>query len=70
MILPQSNDIDLEHCPSIGKGFCLIHGHGTTINRFSEIGQNCIIYHDVTIGSLANTYPPKIGDNVYITWSN
>ena len=50
----------------MGGGIVLIHGHGTIINKFSVIGENCTIYHGVTIGGLENEWPPKIGDNVYI----
>ena len=66
LILPSLDDLDLENCPQIGGGICIIHGHGTIINRFSVIGKNCTIYHGVTIGALEKGWPPKIGDNVYI----
>ncbi len=47
----------------------LPHGiHGVIINPYAEIGKNCTIFHEVTIG---NDYKdvknaPTIGDNVFI----
>ena len=66
LILPSLNDVDMENCSNIQGGLVLIHGHGTIINRYSVIGKNCTILHGVTIGGLENTWPPRIGDNVYI----
>lgn len=58
---------------------CVMHGSpifphgmlGIFISGFAEIGKNCVIFQQVTIGS--NTLPgskgkgaPKIGDNCYI----
>lgn len=44
MFLPCLKDMDLENCQNIGEGFCLIHGHGTIINRFSIIGKKTVLY--------------------------
>ncbi len=50
----------------IGPGLCLIHPHNIRIGGAS-IGQNCLIFHDVTIGTNANTSGyPQIGDDVDI----
>lgn len=43
----------------------LLHPHNIVIGRYVEIGYNCKIYHDVTIGQNLNRFP-KIGDNVII----
>lgn len=66
MILPAMEDVDLAGCSTIGGGLVLLHGHGIIINKYSVIGKNCTIYHEVTIGAIENGLPPKIGDNVYI----
>jgi serine acetyltransferase len=48
------------------------HGlNGIFISQMSEIGKDCVIFHQVTIGSnLLKNHPrngsPKIGNNVYI----
>lgn len=38
------------------------------IHEYSQIGRNCVIYHECTIGMREHKslIPPKIGDNVYI----
>jgi len=47
-------------------------GEGTKIWHFchiqkgAKIGKNCIIYHQVTIGSKEDKFAPVIGDNVII----
>ena len=43
----------------------LPHPHNVCIGREVQIGENCTIYHDVTIGQTLNKFP-KIGDNVII----
>lgn len=49
----------------VGKGFMVHHGFATIINA-EEIGNNCLIYQQVTIG-MKGIYKPVIGDNVTIT---
>ncbi len=52
---------------SIGKGLVIWHGYSTIINAVS-IGENCEIWHMVTIGKkhtvLSEQDKPTIGDNV------
>lgn len=44
----------------------LPHGlHGIFISRYAEIGENCLIYQNVTIGEV-NKKAPVIGDNCLI----
>lgn len=47
----------------IGKGFILFHGFSTIIYA-NSIGDNCTIYHNVTIGKTNDI--PSIGNNVTI----
>ena len=49
----------------IGGGFSLQHGFSTIIAA-EEIGENCRVYQQVTIG-YNGEYAPTIGDNVVIT---
>lgn len=51
---------------SIGPGFCLIHPANIYIGRGSEIGENCKIFHEVTLGTGHIPGTPKIGNNVDI----
>jgi serine O-acetyltransferase len=50
----------------IGPGLCLIHPSGILIGRGVEIGEDCLIFHEVTIGTGAAEGVPKIGNNVDI----
>ncbi|MCI9465423.1 MAG: serine acetyltransferase [Lachnospiraceae bacterium] len=44
----------------------LPHGlHGIFISRYAKIGENCLIYQNVTIGEV-NRKAPAIGDNCLI----
>jgi serine O-acetyltransferase len=65
IFLPSLKDMDLENNQNIGDGFVLIHGHGTIINRYSIIGKNCTMHHQVTIG-FSHGGTPIIGDDVFI----
>lgn len=47
----------------------LPHGlNGIIISPYAEIGENCIIYHQVTLGDDGKhyTHAPKVGKNVVI----
>jgi serine O-acetyltransferase len=55
-----------RHSPSIGPGLLLIHPTNIMIGQGVEIGENCLIFHDVTLGTGQNPGMPKIGDNVDI----
>lgn len=43
----------------------LPHPHNVCIGRDVRIGENCILYHDVSIGQSYDKFP-RIGDNVII----
>lgn len=66
------NNASIELCTKIKGEISFPHGlNGILISAGAEIGENCTIFHQVTIGS--NTAKgskkqgsPKIGDNVYI----
>ena len=49
----------------IGNNFKLEHFIGTVIGREVIIGDNCTVYHQVTLGQKNDKFP-KIGDNVVI----
>lgn len=50
----------------IGPGLCLIHPHNVMIGRQVEIGEDCLIFHDVTLGTGHIPGRPKIGNRVDI----
>ncbi len=50
----------------IGEGLCLIHPRNVMIGS-AEIGMNCLIFHEVTLGTNASSLKyPTIGNNVDI----
>jgi serine O-acetyltransferase len=65
LLSPRISSLDIT-CDSIGRGFCIRHGHGSSISADS-IGENCIIHQLVTIGySPIDDTRPTIGNNVTI----
>ncbi len=50
----------------IGPGFRLIHPTNVMIGPGVEIGENCLVFHDVTLGRGQTPGTPKIGSNVDI----
>jgi serine O-acetyltransferase len=50
----------------IGGGLCLIHPTNVMIGPGVEIGENCLIYHEVTLATGHIPGTPKIGNNVDI----
>jgi serine O-acetyltransferase len=50
----------------VGPGLLLAHASNVMIGRGVEIGHNCAIYHDVTLGTGQIPGAPRIGDRVVI----
>lgn len=48
----------------IGPGFCLIHPTNIGIGKMVEIGSDCLIFNDVTLGTGTIGSTPKLGDRV------
>lgn len=64
--------VDISPMANIGNNFCMVHENGIVIGSGVEIGDNCVVYHQVTLGEIMineNPKPlksPKIGHNVVI----
>ena len=61
--------IEIHPGAKIGKKLFIDHGMGIVIGETSVIGDNCTIYHDVTLGGTGKDKVirhPKIGNNVMI----
>src|SRR5262245_61826912 len=60
-------NVHLSQGAKIGPGLCLIHAWNVLIGP-ADIGENCLVFHEVTIGSNANSGNawPSIGKNVDI----
>lgn len=61
--------IEIHPGAKIGKGLFIDHGMGIVIGETAEIGDNCTIYHGVTLGGTGKDVGkrhPTIGNNVLI----
>ena len=61
--------IEIHPGAIIGRRFFIDHGMGIVIGETSEIGENCSIYHGVTLGGTTwqkGKRHPTLGDNVVI----
>ena len=61
--------IEIHPGAKIGRGFFIDHGSAIVIGETAELGENCIIYHNVTIGGTGKHKEkrhPTIGKNVLI----
>ncbi len=61
--------IEIHPAAKIGNGFFVDHGMGVVIGETTEIGDNCTIYHGVTLGGFSRKKEkrhPTIGNNVII----
>lgn len=62
--------IEIHPGAKIGKGLFIDHGMGVVIGETAEIGDNCTIYHNVTLGGSGKDRGkrhPTIGNNVLIS---
>jgi serine O-acetyltransferase len=61
--------IEIHPGAKIGRGLFVDHGMGIVIGETAEIGENCVLYHRVTLGGTgkhAGKRHPTIGNNVLI----
>ncbi len=61
--------IEIHPGAKIGKGFFIDHGMGVVIGETAEIGKNCVMFHQVTLGGTGKhkgKRHPTIGNNVLI----
>lgn len=61
--------IEIHPGAVIGKGLFIDHGMGVVIGETAEVGDNCTIYHGVTLGGTGKDKGkrhPTIGNNVLI----
>jgi serine O-acetyltransferase len=61
--------IEIHPGAKIGRGFFIDHGMGVVIGETAEIGDNCTLYHGVTLGGTSwakEKRHPTLGDNVVV----
>ena len=61
--------IEIHPGATIGKRFVIDHGMGIVIGETAEIGDDCLIYHGVTLGGTGKDKGkrhPTLGNNVLV----
>ena len=61
--------IEIHPGAKIGKGFFIDHGMGVVIGETTQVGDNCVLFHNVTLGGTGKhkgKRHPTIGNNVMI----
>jgi serine O-acetyltransferase len=61
--------LEIHPGATIGQGFFVDHGSGVVIGETTEIGANCVMFHNVTLGGTGKHQGkrhPTIGKNVLI----
>ena len=61
--------IEIHPGAKIGEGLFIDHGMGVVIGETSEIGKNCVLFHNATLGGTGKQRGkrhPTIGNNVLI----
>ena len=65
----RKTGIEIHPGATIGRRLVIDHGMGIVIGETAEIGDDCLIYHGVTLGGTGKDVGkrhPTIGDNVLI----
>ena len=68
-IVKRRTGLEIHPSATIGKYLLIDHGVGVVIGETAVIGNNCIIYHNVTLGAKhikKGKRHPTIGNNVII----
>jgi serine O-acetyltransferase len=53
----------------LGKGLFIDHGMGLVVGETTQIGENCVLFHNVTLGGTgkhAGKRHPTLGNNVLV----
>jgi serine O-acetyltransferase len=61
--------IEIHPGASLGKGLFIDHGMGLVIGETTEIGDNCVLFHNVTLGGTgkhSGKRHPTLGHNVFV----
>jgi serine O-acetyltransferase len=61
--------VEIHPAAKIGKSLFIDHGTGVVIGETTQIGDDCVMFHNVTLGGTgkhAGKRHPTIGNNAYI----
>jgi len=68
-IMRFSTGMEIHPGATIGKGFFCDHGSGVVIGETVEIGNNCVMFHGVTLGGTGKhegKRHPTVGNDVFL----
>lgn len=57
--------VQIQPVTKIGPGLAIMHFGGVIITRECEIGENCLLFHNVSLVTMRNNRGPTIGANFY-----
>ena len=57
--------VQIQPRTRIGPGLMILHFGGVVVTEDCEIGENCLLYHNVSIVTMKNRVGPRIGSNFY-----
>jgi len=61
--------VEIHPGATIGNGFFIDHGAGVVVGETAQIGDQCVLFHNVTLGGTGKHQGkrhPTLGDNVVI----
>lgn len=61
--------VEIHPGARIGRRFFIDHGSGVVIGETAEIGDRCVLFHNVTLGGTgkhAGKRHPSLGDDVFV----
>ncbi|HLC42987.1 MAG TPA: serine O-acetyltransferase EpsC [Methylomirabilota bacterium] len=61
--------VEIHPGARIGRGFFLDHGAGVVIGETATVGDDCVVFHNVTLGGTGKYHGqrhPMVGDHVFI----
>ena len=61
--------IEIHPGATIGAGLFIDHGAGVVVGETAEIGNNCVLFHNVTLGGTGKhkgKRHPTLGNNVFV----
>ncbi len=61
--------VEIHPGAKIGKGFFIDHGMGVVVGETTEIGENCVLFHNVTLGGTGKHKKkrhPTLGNSVFV----
>jgi serine O-acetyltransferase len=63
------SNVEIHPGARIGRRFFIDHGTGVVVGETSEIGDDCVLFHNVTLGGTGKhrgKRHPTLGDNVLV----